>query len=342
MEKERDKNSNRNKNEALAGYFAVIAGTLALTFYDICFKRVLFSNTFLTPFQAVIIRCVVQLVMISSIMVVQKVKPFVNDFKISITLLGLSTARVIQAVLGVTALIHVSVGTSNILFAMLPLFTIFFSRLLLDKSGPTLTFTILAIFCFLGAVCVAYPSIIRKAIPGVRSDNDTGWGYAKGIICVASSAIFDAIYLIFGKIVSSKVDYKLTVFYKSIFGVVILPIVMWIFGLKFYLQEISDLDWAALLFGSISMFFNVFLTAFAFPRVPPGPMAMMFLLDVTWGYIYDIFIRHLQFYPISIIGIIVIVITCILTICVEVYKWDLSFQNIFNKFKTIFRHKDKT
>ena len=261
-----------------------------------CLVQFAFKSTHATisPYVFLFYRSLIVFLLNGIFMLVGRVRPISNAKANGILgLMGIAgTGQILFVFL---ALERIPVGDATVIQFTAPVFTMTFSFLLLGVSC-TLFDTLCGCVSFVGVVIMTKPSLFfgvsqdkNKEYPSnLNPDEDSKKSdeqdYLIGVSFALLSSIFVSIFYVLNKISGQRLDLTLTIFYPSIIGIILAPIVTTLLGELLSIQ----LNWAnisvILLVGFLS-FIHLLFVAEALQLEDAGPASLVRNADIVFAFI---------------------------------------------------------
>ena len=295
-----------NKHQKVLALVLMAAAGLFLTLGNSLVQFIYMKNPGLhvSSFEVLFIRSLVQLVFTVIFMVHGKVHPYGSEKKNiwSLCMMGIVEAAAI--VLVYLSLEKIPVGDATVIQFTAPVFTMIFSFCITKKCCGWID-GIFGPVSFIGVIFIAKPSIIegdktsiyfhqQHKAPHTKSMlNTLSTDYIVGASFALLAAICLSWFYILNKMNGKKTDVTLTIFYPSIFGMIIAPIAMGIKGEHVVLTELNSLSWGLLFVVGFVAFIGLMFMAEALQLENPGPAVLIRNMDVIYAFIFQyIFVHH--------------------------------------------------
>ena len=298
-----------SKNQKVLGIILMAAAGLFLTLGNSLVQFVYMENpdVHISSFQTLFVRSLVQLFFTVLFMIYGKIHPYGNEKKNIWLLCIMGIVEAAAIVLIYSALEKIPVGDATVIQFTAPIFTMIFSAII-SKACCGWIDAICGAISFVGVIFIAKPSIIEGnketiyfhhhhnfhqqnttdiPITSMSADYLLGAGFA---LCAAVCLSW---FYILNKMIGKRTDVTLTIFYPSIFGMVIAPIFMGIKGEKVIIHEINSLSWGLLFVVGFVAFIGLMFMAEALQLEKPGPAVLTRNLDPIYAFVFQyLFVHH--------------------------------------------------
>jgi len=297
-----------SKHQKVLGIILMAAAGLFLTLGNSLVQLVYMKNqaVHISSFQTLFVRSLVQLFFTLMFMIYGKVHPYGGEKKNILLLCMMGIVEAAAIVLIYLALEKIPVGDATVIQFTAPVFTMVFS-LIVSRICCGWIDSIFGVFSFVGVVFIAKPSIIEGnnqsiyfhhhhnfhhhnttdvSVTSMSSDYIVGAGLA---LCAAVCLSW---FYILNKMNGKRTDVTLTIFYPSIFGMLIAPIFMGIKGEKVVIHELSSLSWGLLIIVGFVAFIGLMFMAEALQLENPGPAVLIRNLDPVYAFVFQYLFVH--------------------------------------------------
>ena len=335
------------KNQKVLAIVLMATAGLFLTLGNSLVQYVYMKNPGLhiSSFQVLFVRSMIQLFFTIIFMIHGKVHPFGGEKKNvwSLCLMGIVESAAI--VLVYLSLEKIPVGDSTVIQFTAPVFTMIFS-FCITKVCCSLVDGIFGSVSFIGVVFIAKPSLLEgnsrsiyfhqhhRVVSHVNatamphgSANTFSTDYILGGTFALAAAICLSWFYILNKMNGKKTDVTLTIFYPSIFGMLIAPFAMLFKGEHVVLGELDSLSWGLLFIVGFVAFIGLMFMAEALQLENPGPAVLIRNMDVIYAFVFQFLFVHQPPGLSALIGTI-IVISCSSIIAMNrIFKFDRKCKN---------------
>eukprot|EP00112_Aurelia_sp_Birch-Aquarium-sp1_P020640 Seg5371.1 transcript_id=Seg5371.1/GoldUCD/mRNA.D3Y31 product="putative transport protein YPL264C" protein_id=Seg5371.1/GoldUCD/D3Y31 len=276
---------------AAAGFYITMSNCLV----QFAYKS---THTEISPHVFLFYRSIVVFVLNLCFMLAGRVHPFGQPQNIFVLCL-MGMAGTGQILFTFLALERVPIGDATVIQFTAPVFTMTFSFLLLGVSC-TVFDTLCGCVSFIGVVIMTKPSIFFGKHPNDHTEYPTNLNpdedVAKadeqdcliGIAFALLASIFVSAFYVLNKILGQKHDLTVTIFYPSLIGIMIAPIVSTALGESL----IVPWHWASiavvLLVGLLS-FVHLLFVAEALQLEDAGPASLVRNADIVYAFILQYF-----------------------------------------------------
>ena len=292
------------KNRRIQGLLLMSAAGFYITMSN-CLVQFAFKSTHaeISPYVFLFYRSLIVFTLNLAFMLAGRVLPL-GDAKATAILGLMGLAGTGQILFVFLALERIPVGDATVIQFTAPVFTMTFSFLLLGVSC-TLFDTLCGFVSFIGVVIMTKPSIFfganrdeDKEYPSnLNPDEDSKKAdeqdYLIGVLFALLSSIFVSIFYVFNKISGQKLDLTLTIFYPSLIGIILAPIVALLLGESLRVE----LHWAnvsvIVLVGFLS-FIHLLFVAEALQLEDAGPASLVRNADIVYAFVLQFFFMGVQ------------------------------------------------
>ena len=319
-----------SKNQKVLAIVLMATAGLFLTLGNSLVQYVYMKNPdfHISSFQVLFVRSMIQLFFTVIFMIHGKVHPYGGEKKNiwSLCLMGIVEAGAIVFIY--LSLQKIPVGDSTVIQFTAPVFTMIFS-FCITKKCCSIVDAIFGSASFLGVIFIAKPSLIEGNSRSIyfhqhhqvvdygnatilsphESTSNMSTDYILGGTFALAAAICLSWFYILNKMNGKKTDVTLTIFYPSIFGMLISPFAMLFKGEHVVLGEISSLSWGLLFIVGFVAFIGLMFMAEALQLENPGPAVLIRNMDVIYAFVFQFLLVHQPPGLSALIGTI-IVITC--------------------------------
>ena len=301
-----------------AGLFLTLGNTLVQFVYD---KN---PTLHISSFEVLFVRSLIQLLFTLILMIYGKVHIYGNQKKNLIPLIEMGITEVCAIVFIYLALEKMPVGEVTVIQFTAPIFTVLFSFVFLRK-GCGFVEAIFGAISFLGVVIIAKPDLL--GFTHTQYDVHTNMhktdhlehanhNYVQGTMFSLLAAVSLSLFFILNKLNGMNVDVLLTIFYPSVFGVIIGPIIMAVEHKKFYMTEITGEYWGILIVVGFVSFIGLLFMGEALQLEDAGPAVLIRNCDVIYAFILQYLLMHHIPSKTALIGT-VIVLACTSVIAIN-------------------------
>ena len=305
-----------NKNQKVLAIALMASAGLFLTLGNSLVQYIYMKNldVHISSFQVLFVRSMIQLFFTVLFMLHGKVHPFGGEKKNiwSLCLMGIVEAAAI--VLVYLSLTKIPVGDSTVIQFTAPVFTMLFSFLITRKCCSIVD-GVFGVISFVGVIFIAKPSLLEgnskvvyfhqahevafhhhqhlanatvHKVPTGSLSSD----YIIGATFALAGAICLAWFYILNKMNGKKTDVTLTIFYPSVFGMLISPFAMLFEGERVVLGEITSLSWGLLFVVGFVAFIGMMFMAEALQLESPGPAVLIRNMDVIYAFVFQFVFVH--------------------------------------------------
>lgn len=287
------------------------------------------ANSRVSADQMLIIRCGIQLLFSLVFMVNGKVHFYGGYKKNLLPLLCMGVMEVCVIIFMYEAIQRMPVGDATVLQFTAPVFTSFLGFVIL-KTRLRIFDTIFGIISFVGVLFIAKPNLLfpvakMSVVQIMASKNHTYHGppktivyslhYMEGAMFALGAALSLSLFFILNKMNGMKIDVILTIFYPSIMGVFVGPILMMIRQERFLLTEVSGRDWGIMVVIGFLSFIGLMLLGESLQLQDPGPAIMIRNCDIIVVYILQYLLMHILPSPSVAVGTSLIIgCTCLIVL----------------------------
>lgn len=295
---------------AAAGFFITMANCLVQFVYKS-------SHTTISPYIFLFYRSLVIFGLNSVFMIAGRVHPL-QDTRNLFLLVLMGIAGTGQILFVFLALERMPVGDATVIQFTAPVFTMSFSFFLLGISC-SLFDTICGCVSFIGVVIMTKPGIFLGGInkkldypSNLTPDEDAKKAdetdYLIGVGFALISSVFVSIFYVLNKMLGKKLDLTITIFYPSLLGILIAPIV------NICLGESMHVPWswasvAVILLVGLLSFVHLLLVAEALQLEDAGPAALVRNADIVYAFVIQFFFLGVKPKWTTLLGAAIIVTT---------------------------------
>ena len=312
-----------------AGLFLTLGNSLVQFVYD---KN---PTLHISSFEVLFVRSLIQLLFTLILMIYGKVHIYGNQKKNLIPLIEMGITEVCAIVFIYLALEKMPVGEVTVIQFTAPIFTVLFSFVFLRK-GCGFVEAIFGAISFLGVVIIAKPDLL--GFTHTQYDVHTNMhktdhlehanhNYVQGTMFSLLAAVSLSLFFILNKLNGMNVDVLLTIFYPSVFGVIIGPIIMAVEHKKFYMTEITGEYWGILIVVGFVSFIGLLFMGEALQLEDAGPAVLIRNCDVIYAFILQYLLMHHIPSKTALIGTL-IVLACTSVIAINrVFQIEEKYRN---------------
>uniref|UniRef100_A0A7M5XJA0 EamA domain-containing protein n=1 Tax=Clytia hemisphaerica TaxID=252671 RepID=A0A7M5XJA0_9CNID len=282
----------------------VIIGITCSLLYALFFQigdglfKYTFNHSDVRVFEALLIRYIINLVIVSSNMLIEKISP-IQSFTKTCYLVAAGILRLSCVIFLGMALKRLDMGTNAVIFGTLPAFCILFGWLLL-KEKTKLSDMMYGLLSYVGVVLVVWEQI--------ETPKNDYYSYILGIVFSLCSVLSICFYCVVIKRITETTRLQVTLFYIHFTGLLILPFAPWIFGTSFVLIR-SPLIFTYLLLGAgVSYFLCVICEVVSLRCLNIALIMLLRNSEFVWAYSYDMIITHIFPNWIVIIGLLIVIV----------------------------------
>lgn len=321
------------KNQKVLAVILMASAGLFLTLGNSLVRYVYKKNkSMISSFEVLFIRSLIQAFFTVIFMIRGKVHPYGEKKKNLIILIIMGFVEAGAIVLIYLSLERISVGDATVIQFTAPMFTMLFSFIIL-RVWCSWVEIIFGLLSFLGVVFIAKPSILEgknsnsvyshhghnlKHSPSVGFSSE----YVVGTIFALLGAMCLAMFYILNKLSGKKHDVTLTIFYPSIVGIIVSPIVMAIRHEPWHFAEIQAEYWGILVVVGFVAFIGLMFMAEALQLENPGPAVLIRNLDVIDALILQYLLMHTVPSLSSIVGTVIILSCSTIIVLNRVFNLD--------------------
>ena len=294
----------RDRKKRIQGLLLMSAAGFYITLSN-CLVQFAFKSTHtkISPYVFLFYRSLIVFLLNIIFMIVGRVRPFSNAKANGILgLMGIAgTGQILFVFL---ALERIPVGDATVIQFTAPVFTMTFSFLLL---GVSCTFydTLCGCVSFVGVVVMTKPSIFfginqgkGKEYPSnLEPDEDSKKAseqeYLIGVSFALLSSIFVSIFYVLNKISGQNLDLTLTIFYPSLIGIIVSPIVALLLG-EFLSIQLTWANVSVILLVGFLAFIHLLLVAEALQLEDAGPASLVRNADIVFAFILQFVFMGVQ------------------------------------------------
>lgn len=287
------------------------------------------ANFKLSADQMLFIRCAVQLLFSTLYMVYGRIHFYGDDKQNLIPLLFMGATEVGVIIFMYEAIHLIPVGDATVLQFTAPVYTSILSFIVL-KTRLKIFDVVFGVISFIGVICIAKPDLLFKAaashhsnsvnattlvshlmLRGIKSSTPgtLKLNHAEGAVFALASAMSLSIFLVLNKLISSKIDIILTLFYPGLCGVFIGPILMLARGEKFLLSEVSVKNWSISMAIGILSFIGFFLLGKSITFQDPGPAILVRNCDIIFVFVLQYLLMDIV-PSLAVVGGAVLIVLC--------------------------------
>ena len=279
-----------------AGFYITLSNSLV----QFAFKS---AHTEISPCVFLFYRSLIVFILNGIFMLTGRVHP-ISTAKANAILSLMGLAGTGQVLFAFLALERIPVADATVIQFTAPIFTMTFSFLLLGVSC-TLFDTFCGCVSFVGVVIVTKPSIFFGASQDTsknyprnfnqddKSKKSDEQDYLIGVSFALLSSVFVSIFYVLNKISGQKLDLTLTIFYPSLIGMIVAPIVSTLLGEVLSIQ----LNWAnvsvTLLVGVLA-FIHLLFIAEALQLEDAGPASLVRNVDIVFAFVLQFLFLGMQ------------------------------------------------
>ena len=279
-----------------AGFYITLSNCLV----QFAFKSI---HTEISPFVFLFYRSLIVFILNSIFMLAGRVRP-ISTTKANAILCLIGLAGTGQVLFVFLALERIPVGDATVIQFTAPVFTMTFSFLLLGVSCALFD-TLCGCVSFVGVVIMTKPSIFF----GASQDKDKNYpsnlnqdeksqrsgeqDYLIGVSFALLSSVFVSIFYVLNKISGQKLDLTLTIFYPSLIGMIVAPIVAILLGEVLSIQ----LNWAnasVILLVGVLAFIHLLFVAEALQLEDAGPASLVRNADIVFAFVLQFLFLGIQ------------------------------------------------
>jgi len=249
----------------------------------------------ISTFEILFIRSLIQLLFIIAFMVYGKVSVYGKSLRNLIVLSVMGIAEVAAIVFVYFALERIPVGDATVIQFTAPVFTVAFSFLCLRKGCGILD-TVCGIISFGGVIVLARPTILfsHKSAkthvpshiahaPSKVAAKPGDAKYLEGIGYAILAAVCLSLFFILNKMTGKKLDVTLTIFYPSVFGVIISPIFIAVTHKSWFVW--TPETWGLIIVVGFVSFVGLMFMAESLQLEDAGPAILVRNLDVVYAFL---------------------------------------------------------
>lgn len=270
-----------------------------------CLVQFAFKSTHaeISPYVFLLYRSLFVLSLNLIFMLAGRVRPL-GDAKSTFILSLMGMAGTGQILFLFLALERIPVGDATVIQFTAPVFTMTFSFLLLGVSC-TLFDTLCGCVSFIGVVIMTKPSIFfgtkqeeDKEYPSnLNPDEDSKKAneqdYLIGISFALLSSIFVSVFYVLNKISGQKLDLTLTIFYPSLMGILIAPLVAMLMG-ESLTVELKPENMSVILIVGLLSFVHLLFVAEALQLEDAGPASLVRNADIVYAFLLQFLFLGVQ------------------------------------------------
>ncbi|XP_066918054.1 uncharacterized protein [Clytia hemisphaerica] len=277
--------------------------------------------------QVIFVRSVIQFVMIGAILLWKQMSPWTGSWKMFGRLWFMGMTKVISLTFFYRALRVLPLGDATVILFTNPVFTLFLGIIFLNEARSAFNI-IFGLVSFLGVAIIADPKLffseqtllngpsnttmtsINATSPVLNGTNIEEAAPYSHIVAVGfglMGAIMLSLYMVILKYnTSDKVDFRVALFYPSMCGLWLPPIVQAVEQRPFEWNQLTYDFWLIMLAGAVSYFIAMFLMAYALYMAEAGPAALVRNAEVIFALIFEVVIMQQIPMLFSIAGVVLI------------------------------------
>ena len=271
--------------------------------------------------QVILVRSMVQFVLIITILAWKRMNPWTGSWKMFARLWIMGMMKVISLVFFYRGLRVLPLGDATVVLFTNPVFTLFMGMICLKETCSV--FNILfGLLSFLGVGIIADPQLFfpEKSI-GLNSTSQLNasavinstiikaqpYSQIAGVGFALLGAIMLSLYMVILKYnTTDKVDFRVALFYPSICGLIIPPIVQAAEQQPFVWNQLTYDYWIIMVCSGLSYFVAMFLMAYALYMAEAGPAALVRNAEVIFALIFEVVIEKQIPMLFSLVGVFLI------------------------------------
>jgi Permeases of the drug/metabolite transporter (DMT) superfamily len=281
----------------------------------------------LSVFQLVFVRSLGVLTLVGIVLAVKRINPYGGSLRNFGLLCLLGAAKISSIIFYYISLTGLPLGDATVILFIAPVFTVFLGIILLKEKCSLCNIT-LGLLSFLGVAIIAAPGVF---FPGAKKVNshashtilqDKNVTYVglddhdkieqKKLRCVGfaiGSAMCLSFHFIILREATQRMDPRISLFYPSIFGVLIAPILMAI-NQDIVMLQALNVESIVLMFSTgFTYFAAMMILAYALLMEEAGPVALMRNAEVIFAIIFEITIERQIPMVFSVVGVVMILCT---------------------------------
>lgn len=258
--------------------------------------------------QVLLIRSLIQLLFAIIFMVCWKVHPYGGKKKNLVILILMGIVETAAIIFVYISLKYIPIGDSTVIQFTAPMFTIFFSYVILKYKVTWMEVTF-GLLSFLGVVIIAKPQILEGQQASISmtqvslgflsgtnmtliEDRSEKMNDVLGTVFALIGAMCLALFYVLTKVVGGKFDITLTILYPSVVSILIAPLFMAIFQIQWLFLEITLWNWILLIYNGIICFVGLMLLAQSLNLDNPGAVTLIRNLDPIYAFIFQYLLLH--------------------------------------------------
>ena len=303
------------KNQRTIGLGLMAAAGLFLTLGNVLVQFVYLEYKALSSYEILFTRSLIQLLFCIVFMVSRKVHLF-GDKKLNLLkLFFMGVVEVAAIVFFYLSLQIIPVADATVVQFTSPVFTVFFSFLLLRKGCGVIE-VLCGCISFFGVVVIAKPDLVLTHFKHISTNQMNNHNvtlsinqeshYLPGSIFALLAAMCLSLFFILNKLNGSKFDVTLTVFYPSLLGVIISPIAMLIKHDHFLFLQIHAEHWYIIVVVGFVSFIGLMLMGEALQLEDAGPAVLIRNCDVIYAYLLQYLLMNQLPSPSALLGTIIV------------------------------------
>ena len=310
------KSLSAQKNQRSTGFCLMAGAGLFLTIGNVLVQFIYQEYKTLSLFEMLLFRSAFQLLFSIVFMIPRKVHLYgekkMNLFKL--IFMGLS--EVLGVIFFYVSLQMIPVADATVVQFTSPVFTVFFSFLLLHKGCGVIE-VLCGFVSFFGVLVIAKPDLIFSHFTHIISNqmnnqivSSTKYQdsqYLLGCIYALLAAICLSLYFILNKLSGLKLDLTLAVFYPSLLGVVIAPIGIVIKHDQVLYHQINAEHWYIIVVVGLVDYVGLMLMSESLQLEDAGPVVLIRNCNVIYAFLLQYLLMNQLPSLTALLGTIVVI-----------------------------------
>ena len=287
------------------------------------FIKYTYNHSEIQVFEALFLRYIISLVIISSNMLVEKVSPLDSFLNVR-NLIAAGILRLSAVVALNSAIQRTDLGTNAVVIGGQPMLSIVLAWLFLGEKMKC-SEIVLGLFSYVGVAMVVWSRI--------KTPKNHPKSYALGIAFGFLAITLYSFYYILTRRIAQTNSLRRSIFYTSLVGVVLLPFSPWVFQTEFQLLKSPELYCYLLLTGGVVYFLALLTEVQSLRYLNVGLIMLLRNTEFLWAYSYDMIV--LKVFPtfLIILGIFIVILTTSMITYNAAYdvKYVESMKRIWTK-----------
>ena len=309
---------------AIAGLFYALGNALVQYIYRQN------EHVDLSEDQVILVRSIVQFVLICTILAWKKMNPWTGSWKMFARLWFMGMTKVISLVFFYRSLRVLPLGDATVILFTNPVFTLFMGIVFLKEARSVFNI-VFGLLSFLGVAIIADPQLFfpeqsilngqnnttlanhsminttSNLLNGTNIEEEQPYSQIAAVGFALMGAIMLSLYMVILKYnTSDEVDCRVALFYPSMCGLWLPPIVQAAEQHPFLWNQLTYDYWLIMVASGLSYFVAMFLMAYALHYAEAGPAALVRNAEVIFALIFEVVIEKQIPMMFSIVGVVLI------------------------------------